>query len=353
MRFLVAGLLALHLISCGNESGTKIRTPEIDSEYFSRSVSLIEEEIAENPEDTRYIKLQLSFYEKLGWPPESEKAIERARRVLGLDPVFINQQIEFYQINGRRQSLLNLLRELELMGEIPNDMKRTKIRIGMALEDYENLRNDLKEFQPKDQFEDYILLAEGFLVLSDTSEAIRSLKMAMDHGRPDAELVPTFMEVMSAEDRIEFLSKYMEDYPNFQNGTLTLAQSYYELGDTSKAKQVLSELSELSLEEHFQMADWYTNETKWDSAYMHLSQIIREDSTNDAALMAAGDVNQNRGYFNSALFFYGKLLQMDSTNQKVKEQIDLVNRKIAYLRRIREAREEIPMLNLDSKRNRN
>ncbi len=342
----------LILVSCSPKQKDKIITPSLDSDFYVRSIAQIESEIENNPEDARLIKLQLSYYEKLNWPEEAERPIERAKVLLGLDPTFISQQIGFYQVNERRKSLLDLIDELERMGEVSPELKRTKLEIRMALATDNQLIDDLQNFQPDSTVQDYLLMARGYLSIGDTVGALQFLFPAPEMGLLTMDQVSDFIPALSNLDDVQggitFLVSVAEQTRLTRSGNRLLAQLYYQLGDTAIAKSTL--LGDMDREEYLIASQWYRNEKKWDSASLYINKLLQADSTDSEALMIAGDLFQDRGFFRTSLTFYNKLLTIDSTDQTVLEQVELVNRKIAYLQKIRNSQRDIPMLQLDSKK---
>ena len=66
--------------------------------------------------------------------------------------------------------------------------------------------------------------------------------------------------------------------------------------------------------------------------------------------MRKGSIDESRGWLRGALNYYNQVAAMDSTYQDVQNAIWGVSRKIAYLRKIREAQTDIPTLDLKPKK---
>ena len=126
------------------------------------------------------------------------------------------------------------------------------------------------------------------------------------------------------------------------------ARSLYALGQTGEAKQLLWSIPVRGNLET--LYNWYLKEQKLDSSSLCLERILVTQPDDVEVLLQKGKLDDRRGWLYRAASAFNQILEIDSTHVEAKESLDLVNRKIAYLRRIREADQDIPTINLNSKK---
>lgn len=317
-----------------------------------KSARSIESRLEDDPENLRLIRLQLSHYEKLGWPEESGKSIERARKLIGLDPLFVNQQIDYFRTHELYRELLNLISEQELVGDIPKSMVKAKIEAAVNVGNVELARKDLDRLMELGDRDDYIFGAISYLSLKDTVAAMDSYLEAWESDRLEESglhrFVPILLQSGSVAEVIDLLTQYLSSN-NDPQLNIYLANAYYNAGDTTMAKNRLKPYD--GNEELFLLSEWYRMEENWDSAQLCLVEILKDEPENRNAILQRGNIDQERGFLSRSLIYYNQLIALDSTDEEAIEQLDLVTRKIAYLQKIRETGQEIPILDLNSKKN--
>ncbi|MFY0690166.1 MAG: hypothetical protein JXQ90_23535 [Cyclobacteriaceae bacterium] len=352
MRQLVFFVLPF-LFSCGaSQSDVAIVVPQIDQEFYEKSIVSLEEQIEAFPEEPKYIKLQLSYYRELGWPKDARQAIERARGLLGDDPLFFNQMLEYYFENNQHLLIIDIIEERERIGTISRSLLQRKIASLVELGQSIRAEQSLVEFV-KDTLsdEETLLCARAYRQMNDTAKALDYYERISNSDDYRLTVGMESAGMLNALGKHEACIQLLEMIDaGLLSATLRqeLADAYYSIGERNKAVSLLiNQVDESSL---LLLSDFYALEEDWDSVQYAYNQILQHAPDNRNILIAAGNMNQNRGYFTYSLGFYNKLLELDSTDQYAIDQVDLVNRKIAYLQKIRESAKEIPVLELNTKK---
>lgn len=342
--------LALLLVAagCGQNLSDKIFVPQIDEDYYRSSIASVEEKISENPNDLRFVKLQLSYYEKLEWPITAKKSIDRATLSLRSDPTFINQRIAFYKKNSLDNELIDMLNQMGSGNSLPGDLLLEKVRLNIEGSNTTSLSADLERLAALEVGNSALTMANGYKLLGDNPKAIQHLRN-VDRVPENTvhEFLPILEDSVWFTESVEILERHlMENEDSIVR--VSLATQYLGANDTVSAKSTLAIGGRM---ERKLLSTLYQQELKWDSAQLFINQLITEDPLDMEVILQAGNLNQERGFFNTSLTYYYRLLDLDSTFAEAKEQIEVVNRKLAYLQRIRDAQKEIPVLNLNSKKN--
>ncbi|MBV6644599.1 MAG: hypothetical protein KI790_04075 [Cyclobacteriaceae bacterium] len=347
------GLFFLFLI-CGCNFRPKydpIVVPHVSDDFYYSSIDQLEKKIEEQPGDTDFIKLQLTYFEQLDWPSSAGRAVRRAKKTLLDDPNFIKQCADFYRKNGRYIDLIMLSEDLKEVNSSPKWLRQyeieTLIEMNRKRSAAEQLRYYLLAWNAP---EDDLFGALQYSKLGDTVLAIYQFEQSRESIPWHRSYLDVYAPILVQIDLLNVAEDVLRSQPHeirsFKTDRL-IAELYYRQENRKSAKAILKQHDEI--ESFWKLANWYRQERSWDSAIYQLNKILMRDSLNREAIMIQGDVNQERGFFTSALRSYYYLLQQDSTDTEAREQVDIVNRKIAYLRRIRESQREIPTLDLSKK----
>lgn len=84
-----------------------------------------------------------------------------------------------------------------------------------------------------------------------------------------------------------------------------------------------------------QLADYHRKQGNWDSATYYANLILNVDSTYKEAYRIHARVADAQYRYSSATLWYTQLLGLDSTDQIAQSELANVQRKVAYLRRLR------------------
>ncbi len=178
---------------------------------------------------------------------------------------------------------------------------------------------------------------------------------------------------------IEYLERAFYLNPNNENLSIDIAGIYIAQGKTAKAEKWLLSLEEVSTARHARLLGqlylqtgrnaealvylnsgfekgmliagediiyYYKGMNNVDSTLYQANRVLEIDSTNAVANNAKAYCFDKKGYYNSSIQYYEKVLARDSLNQEAHDGIEKVKGKIAYLRQLKERREAIPVFDL-------
>jgi tetratricopeptide (TPR) repeat protein len=322
---------------------TPIGVPEIDDSYYRNSIEVLEEAIQEQPDYLPFIELQLSYYERLGWPSEARKAIVRAEKNLLNDQVFFNQKIAFYRASQDFQQLAEELKKYPVSGQLPLDLKLTYSDALIRMNDSINARSQLLDLMVEQDTAVISFVAEGLQRLGDTTMALHWIFSHRDW--MSEKLLDVYRDQL-LWDSIVGLVAYELDLFSESNNRQLLARSYFEIDSLEDAEQILVE--DTTMEGKALLVEVYEKQFKLLSASRVLDELIVIHPDNIEWLKKRGELADRRGFFEAALFFYNQAINIDSTDQEATQQIGQINQKIAYLRQQQQEQQITPMLGIDS-----
>ncbi len=325
----------------------------MDLTFYRETARKLENRLEKEPQNTGLIELQLTYYERLGWPGEALRAVNRAKDVLKNDPVLIKKMADFYYVNSHFHELDTLIRDFSSTFQLPRWARKYQIEslIGTGEQDeaFQKLRAFLarNEEMADDEWGAYQYLALG--------DSLLSLYQFLKVSNANENLISksTFVSLLFQNSMYEEVIDVLDmegDSINFGSDLAYIKSvSLDKLDRRPEAKHVL--LKNMDRRSAYLLSDWYVQELNWDSAHLSLNRILI-DAPNDLETMwAKAEIDETRGWLTRALSGFNSIKELDSTYLDVLDRVDILNRKIAYLRKIREAQEGRPEINLESKKN--
>lgn len=352
MKFQALFVPILFLLSCDlRPEEDRIRIPKVTNSFYESAAARLEGELKADPANASLIELQLSYYERLNWPAEAEACVLRAMEELDLEPVVSKKYADFFMKNGQYDSFLQLSRDLQERFEKPDWVWEYQIVAANRLGLYEEAKTYLRRYFTLTAHEEaHFFGGLEYLKAQDSLLSFYHLQQVKDLYANDREFVATYVplayhskayhEVLAAIEVYE--AKALDITLKFK------ALALYELERRDEAKQLLWSIP--GKENLLTLSDWYIHERRWDSSYLALDRVLLQNPDDLDVLMRKGWMDDLRGLFSRASTTFIHVLSIDSSHQEARDMLDLVNRKIAYLRRIRDSSQEIPTIELNSKK---
>lgn len=199
----------------------------------------------------------------------------------------------------------------------------------------------------------YRTKANIYLTIGDTISGIEFLTRGLelqprlvDMGTQLSQLYLDQGQTGKALSQIRQMQTY---HPDNQDLLWQEAQCYIGTGDNDKARQVLrtaigqdSSMYQLQTK----LADMYLEIGKLDSAIILSENILNHDSSSIDEHLRLGEIYDRKNLLNKSLEAYRQALSMDSTSDIAAEGETKVLRKLAYLRALRETKEQLPSLEI-------
>ena len=319
------------LISCDGRKEYLIQVPEVTHITSESILTDLANRAIDNPESDRLIKQQLYFCEQLGWPIRCEQVLEVAKEKWGLTESLLDQSIAYYLKHDEYQYVEDLLK-----GAFET-RSRMEARIQIA---FKNNRPDLALIDRyKEQYPDlqsYVILANGFLLNADTIQATEAFTSVL-HLDATHDVLLKYVPILESQGRLEECILITENQlVNRSNLDLSfnLARYYYISDQDSIGLAMMRKID--TEKAHQQLASWFIEQTLWDSGLTYLDKLLVAQPENPAYLLRKAETLEAKGWVTPSLPYYERALAIDSLNAELADHVNIVRRKVAYLRRLRE-----------------
>jgi len=338
-------LVTLVLVSCQSGTSDRIVIPDNMSVSGQGLLTHIMEESANHPDNERLLRQELFYCEQLGWPAPCNQTLLRAKRRWGFNEKLIDQMVAYHLKHSNSDQM-----ETVLKGAIET-RPRLEAKIKIATHKNQNPQNLIQRYL--DQYLDKkatTFVLNQYLELGDTSKAITQFEqlVLLDDGHP---LLRTYYPMLVKKKRYaESARIIVNQLRESKEDTLLLfdlAVSTYQMGLLDSAKTILKKND--GKRSNQMLAQWFRSEQNWDSALRYLDKLLVLNQDDRAVLLAKAETLESKKWITPSLPFYERVLLLDTTDTEMAKRVDIVRRKVAYLRRIKEQKKLRPLLNLERK----
>ena len=177
--------------------------------------------------------------------------------------------------------------------------------------------------------------------LPDTAQAEPWLQQAMategGWGPATADLLSVYISTGRAQQAQEQLTKLRTAYPNQVPLWRLQARTYATQQQPDSVLWALHQVRQLDSGRWvtWQLAEHHRTQGSWDSAGYYAQALVAVDSTEIEGWRILARMADTRYRYADATRYYNQILGLDSTDQLARDELAIVARKVAYLRRRR------------------
>lgn len=346
-------ILILVLIGCSSPSKDRIIVPKLHAGFYADALERINDELKSDPDDERLVDQKIFYCEQLQWPTTCISALNVYKESNGMTNQLVKQYIAYYKQHERYQLLLEVIDRWGKEYDLEDEFTETYIDCLTRLDRKELATIELKEYlKNKQSLEAILFVSNQYLQLEDTAMAAYNLgklykldkanDLMWDYGR-------ILVSLGYIELGLSILNSFVNQHPNDFDIQLVYALLLEQTDRNSDARKVLKPFAAKDTVAYL-LVDWYKKDLMWDSATYVLNEVVANDSTVRKPIWKLGRLYEDRGWFLSALPYFEYLLELDPVDTLAQQRIDLIQRKIAYLQRLKFEESKIPTIELQPKK---
>ncbi len=345
MRNLLLLFGLISVFACSKRSEYLIQIPTESGITSEEILTELENSAIAEPENDRLIKQQLYFCEQLGWPARCEQVLIRAKSKWGLTEKLIDQSIAYYEKYKDYERVAALLNgSFETRGRL-----ETKIKIASNLTpgDYTFLERYSNQYQDEAALS---LAADIYLNQGDTTRATGTFEQLFERNPEHRDLVSYYPVLEGNKDfikAIQLIENQLTKRSNLLNLKYDLARNYYKIDSLNKAKRLLRDLS--TERAKHTLIEWFKERQEWDSALVEINDLLETSPDNRNHILTKAEVLESKGWVTPSLPYYEQAFAMDTTDIELANHLQIVRRKVAYLRLKKEQEERLLPPSLERK----
>lgn len=321
----------LTILACESKKEYLIQVPEKTKITSESILTILEEKAKDEPENEWLLNQQLYFCEQLDWPNRCEKTLLKAKEKFGLTERLIDRFVEFHLQKGNYAELGSLLQ-----GVIETRSRlEALIQVGVHQESV-NLTYLNRYMERNQDARAFLLASKTYLYLQDSLKAATQIKALLAIDPENAylkEAYPVLMDTKNYVSALQIIEYQLSKDSTNHKLAYDQAMIYHNLNNQDTAMFLLKQVNHSKA--FLTLHDWYKEENNYDSALTYLKKV--GDYSNDADLLLShAELLESKGFLTLSLPYFESSLSIDSTNLELQNRVDIVRRKVAYLRKKRE-----------------
>ncbi|WP_436516636.1 hypothetical protein [Ekhidna sp. To15] len=346
-------IFILMLLGCGSPSQDKIIVPKLHAGFYADALERINKEIKSAPGDARLIDQKLFYCEQLEWPTTCISALDAYQEANGMTNQLVEQYIMYYKTHERYQLLLEVIDKWGEEYDLGSKFIETYIDGLARLGRRASVTIELKEYLKTNQSKEALTFASAqYLKIRDTTMAAYNLsklhvldnshELMWDYGK--------ILVTLGYYDRgFDVMAQFVDEHPDDYKIQLAYAKLLEQAGRNKDARIVLKPFIERDTIAYL-LANWYQKDLMWDSASYVLTSLTTNDSTERKPIWKLGRLYEDRGWYLSSLPYFEYLIELNPNDTLAQQRMDLIQRKIAYLQRLKFEESKIPTIELQPKK---
>lgn len=346
-------IFILFLIGCATPAKDKIIVPKLHAGFYSDALQRINEELESDPNDERLVDQKLFYCEQLDWPETCISALDAYKATNGMTNQLVEQYIVYYKKHEQYQLLLEVINQWEEEYDLESQYREIYIDCLTRLGEKSSAFIELKEYLKEHQTSEAITFASGqYLTLNDTALAAYNLGKLYKLS-PESDLMWEYGIILIELGYEQIGFEVMDEFVSKNSADSAIQISYAKLLKSANQNERARNLLKPYTNEDsiaFILAGWYKNDLLWDSASYVLSNIVAKDSLARKPFWELGRLYEDRGWYLSSIRYFEYLIEIDPGDTLAQQRIDLIQRKIAYLQRLKFEESKIPTIELKPKK---
>ena len=345
--------VAIGLLGCTTQESDRIAIPKIQAGYYQDAFSQINDKLSSDPKNLKLINQKLVYCEQLEWPSSCLDALDASRQVNGMINKLVRQYIEFYSLYEYYDALVSIFdkwgSEYQLNDEFAELFIHSLVKTNARERAISSLRDYAKSHQTP---EDLAFIATHYLELDQSTLALYNLgKLRQLDSKHELMWRYGLLlnEIGYSELGLDVVDSYVQENTDDSLIQIAYARMLEGANQDQKARVYLKPFITQDTISYL-LADWYLKVNEWDSARFILTDVIEEDPTNRTAIWKVGRLFEERGWFSSSLEYYNQLIELNPQDSLAINRIDLIQRKIAYLQRLKFEESKLPLQELKPKK---
>ncbi|MFT6883235.1 MAG: hypothetical protein ACJAVY_002039 [Marinoscillum sp.] len=344
--------IAIIFYSCSEAHRYPITEEDAGIEYYRTSLKSLNEEILSKPKDISLRKRKLLISKRLDWPEDVNTDINLIIDMSSLDLQSFDLSLEYYKSIDSFEKQLELIDYWESIYGKKSEYLTLKANAYIRASNFEAADSILWQLvNTPDCTEGNLQISANFYSMQKDSVRLSAVYELLFQTDPLSEnLIMGYVPLLLAQsrgDRALEIFEMRQGLSTTDEEKLWLARTYAQQGNIQRAQDILEPIESDSAV--YQRVEWYEQTLVLESAVRLLDPIIARDS-NEYALFKKAQITHNQNKVYESYRLLSILIEKDSTNSKALNEAEIVARKIAYLRNLKEQENRIPVLDINSKK---
>jgi tetratricopeptide (TPR) repeat protein len=343
-------------------------TPVFDQEYYQNALAAVNETLDDNPENADAYFKKSKILLEIKEPKEALASIDKAISLAGNNPDYSLVKIRAHAAAGEMPQAFEEAQQAIKIGNVSEELYSIVAEGNLQNANYRQALRyaDAALSLNPNSAENYYRKGLAYVALSDTAKASVNFLKSLDYGKRPQEVYGTLVKMYVDFDNYGLAYQYLQEMEMGENVKIEFekARILRKVGQVDSATillysilhdpEKLQEVGEVPV--YQELKDIYLVARNYDSTLLYANKLLVLNEKDKEAIITIARVNDRRQYYSQAVGEYKRILEIDSTLQPqihklAAEELDELQRKIAYLQRrreqerLREQLRPVPLLN--------
>ncbi len=355
-KFRVSCWIILVTSACNLRYGQlPIELPVFEESINEMTLDAIKHALIDNPQDIDLLKRKVGLMASFNWPAGSLEAIDEALDKVEDDGELHYYASDYYYSIGQLATARQHGHEASQYGFLTADYFELYTQILLALNEFDEAIIQARRFESLDSENYHSLLLQGksFVGIGDTTLAIHAFKKAFELQQNDPDLNLELLNLYLAVGDTtgsSHIQTYLPDAPpDWRMEAVKLKLNHGMINEAITDLNTIILDHPGNIEPRSILGNLYFQQQKFEPAIRMALETLKIDSLQlNMRLLAARAYDKSYRY-QSAIDQYQSLFAIDSTFKNARPELNLVLRKVTYLRR-KEEQESMPEFDLTPRR---
>lgn len=345
-------VLGLTLLACTTSNPDKIVVPELHAGFYSDAMVRINDELKSDPSNNRLVEQKLFYCDQLNWPTTCISALDTYKASHGMTNQLVEQYIAYYERHQRFDLLVELFQQWEHEFDLLDKYFYSYLDALVQSDEHASAKRLLRQYLVKNEsVSDLIFACRQYLKMQDTTMAVYNLSK-LNRLQPQSELSWDYGLLLVQLGYTELGFRILDQAYPYGEGIdrqLQYARLLERDDQNVKARELLKPLLVEGDTMSYLLSSWYRKELMWDSAGHVLTNLIAQDTTKSKPLWELGRLYEDRGWLTHSMSYFDRMLKIDPNDSLALKRIELIQRKIAYLQRLKFEESKVAPMELKRK----
>lgn len=352
-RFIVVASILL-MLSCRDRfSMYPIRSIEQPSEKSDRIVEdFLNNSLEKYPSNVELGVERLKYFQKKGWSTEAEQLMSNLLKLDSANYNISELATDYYLSQGELDKALIYADRAEILGAQSAGFYQMKAQLFSQLGEYDQAIDYINKaiLINRSDFSAYYTKGKIYLTLGDTLSGLKFLEMSLSHYRTRHEVLYEISDIYEsmgeyarAEELIVAAMQYAPESEKLIIKRAGIQKNGQRFVDAKQTLWKSFSQNEAHLESGMALSYLYFELTNYDSAIAVSNMVQTRDTSWIEPVLLNARAYDKKYFLTTALRNYEKVIELDSTHEEAQSEMQKVLGKIAYLRKLREAKEAMPV----------
>lgn len=345
----------LFIFCCCQDKYSKYGIPSNPNQINEISFFINVDELLDKYPDSEDLQIQkLRILQQRNWSDNEDDFIENILTKNDYNQLIYELIVKYYLAKSQIKKAFEVIEKAEYHGANTVSFYELKSQLFNYIGEYTKSIDYINKaiLLNKNNSKYYYNKGRIYLSLEDTLSGIKFMNAGLSQFKNDYEMIyevsNLYMKIKRYQEAEKLIVKGISNAPDTDIEKLEITQAKIYIGQ-NKYQQAIKLLKKICLKNDYNtpsalmLSDLLMQTRQFDSAIYISNQILNRDSLNIYALQNKARSFSNKGFYRNSVVNYKLILAQDSLFENTKEEMEKVQAKRTYVRKLKKPKVTIPI----------